>query len=228
MIIKTAFYPIISLNACSAMHTKCARKTLKCPHFGVQLAKGSLNLHPCASARGWEKHTGVDRMLKYLSIGQIISTHGYSGEMKVYPLTDDIRRFKKLKEVYVEECSGLVKYRVENIKLLSSIVVIKLEGINTEKEANSLKNLYVKIDRESAVKLPKDSYFICDLIDLEVFNENGMLLGTIKDVLQTGSNDVYVVHTGGKDILIPALKDVVRIIDLENKNMMVKLPEGLI
>ena len=167
-------------------------------------------------------------MLEYLSIGQIVNIHGFNGAVKVYPLTDDMIRFKKLKEIYVEENTQLVKYEVESIKFLSNTVAIKLKGIDTEEEANKLRNLYMKVDRKSAVKLPKDSYFICDLIDLEVYDEKGSLLGTIKDVLQTGSNDVYIIRTEEKDILVPALKNVVKKIDLVNKKIMVKLPEGLI
>ena len=167
-------------------------------------------------------------MLEYLSIGQIVNTHGFRGEVKIYPLTDDISRFEKLKEVYMEENNELVKYKVESIKFLRSTVAVKLKGIDSEEAANKLKGSYIKVDRKSAVKLPKDTYFICDLIDSEVYDEKAQLLGTVKDVLQTGSNDVYVVQSTGKDILIPALKDVVKKIDLENKKIMVEMPEGLI
>jgi len=168
------------------------------------------------------------KMLEYLSIGQIINTHGFRGEVKVFPLTDDISRFEKLKEVYVEENDGLVKYKVESIKFLRSTAAVKLEGIDSEQAANKLRGSYIKVDRKSAVKLPKDSYFICDLIGLEVYDEKGLLIGTVKDVLQTGSNDVYVIESSGKDILIPALKDIVKKIDLENKKILVEMPEGLI
>jgi len=167
-------------------------------------------------------------MLEYLSIGQIINIHGFRGEVKVYPLTNDMTRFKKLKEVYIEENNQLVKYEVQGTKFLSNTVVLKLAGIDTEEAAIRLKNFYVKVDRKSAVKLPKDTYFICDLIDLEVFDEKGSLLGTVRDVIQTGSNDVYVVQGSGKDILIPALKEVVKEIDVWNKKITVELPEGLI
>lgn len=167
-------------------------------------------------------------MLEYLSIGQIVNTHGFRGEVKIYPLTDDMNRFEKLKEVYMEENNELVKYKVESIKFLRSTVAVKLNGIDSEEAANKLKGSYIKVDRKSAVKLPKDTYFICDLIDSEVYDEKAQLLGTVKDVLQTGSNDVYVVQSTGKDILIPALKDVVKKIDLENKKIMVEMPEGLI
>jgi 16S rRNA processing protein RimM len=167
-------------------------------------------------------------MLQYLSIGQIVNVHGFKGEVKVYPLTNDMSRFKKLTEVYVEENNQLVKYEIEALKFLSTTIAMKLKGIDTEEAANRLRNFYIKVDRKSAVKLPKDSYFICDLIDLEVYDEKGLLLGTLKDVLQTGSNDVYVVKTSGDDILVPALKDVVKEIDIKNKKIVVELPEGLI
>lgn len=167
-------------------------------------------------------------MLEYLSIGQIINTHGLRGEVKVYPLTDDMSRFEKLKEVYIIENNELVKYEVERIKLLKSTVAVKLKGIDSEEAANKLRNSYIKVDRKSAVKLPKDTYFICDLIDSEVYDEKGRLLGTVKDVLQTGSNDVYVVQSADMEILIPALKDVVKVIDLENQKIIIETPEGLI
>lgn len=167
-------------------------------------------------------------MLEYLSIGQIINVHGFMGEVKVYPLTDDMSRFKKLKEVYIEENGRLIKYEVLGVKFLSNTLAVKLKGIDTEEAANRLRNLYIKVDRKAAVKLPKDTYFICDLISLEVYDEEGLLLGTVRDVMQTGSNDVYIVQTTGKDILIPALKDVVKEIDINNRKIVVKLPEGLI
>jgi 16S rRNA processing protein RimM len=167
-------------------------------------------------------------MLEYLSIGQIINTHGLRGEVKVYPLTDDMSRFEKLKEVYIIENNELVKYEVERIKFLKSTVAVKLKGIDSEEAANKLRNSYIKVDRKSAVKLPKDTYFICDLIDSEVYDEKGRLLGTVKDVLQTGSNDVYVVQSADMEILIPALKDVVKVIDLENQKIIIETPEGLI
>lgn len=167
-------------------------------------------------------------MLEYLSIGQIINIHGFRGEVKVYPLTDSMSRFKRLKEVYIEENGEPVKYMVEGVKFLSNTVIMKLAGIDTEEAAEKLRNYYIKVDRKSAVKLPKDSYFICDLIDLEVYDGKGACLGRISDVLQTGSNDVYVVKAQDRDILVPALKEVVREIDLKNGKIVVELPEGLI
>lgn len=167
-------------------------------------------------------------MLEYLTVGQIINTHGFRGDVKVYPLTDNIQRFKKLKEVYLENGGQLKKHRVESAKLQNNAVILKLEGIDTEEAADKLKNVYVKVNRSEAVKLPKDSFFICDLVGCEVFDENGELLGELKDVLQTGSNDVFVVDGKGKNILIPALKEIFKEINIEDRRIIVKLPEGLI
>ena len=119
-------------------------------------------------------------MLEYLSVGQIVNIHGFKGEVKVYPLTNDMERFSKLKQVYVETQDGLKSYDIQSIKYLKNTVVLKLKGIDTEDAANKLRNCYVKVDRQKAVKLPKDNFFICDLIDCEVYDLNGALLGTIR------------------------------------------------
>lgn len=168
-------------------------------------------------------------MLEYLSIGQIVSTHGIKGEVKIYPLTDDINRFKRLKDIYIEFNNEHKKYNVSASKLLKNMAVLKLEGIDTVEQALSLRDKYVQVHRDKAVKLSKDSFFVADLLEMDVFEENHNLLGKLKDVMRTGSNDVYVIQTvEGTEILIPALKTVVKQIDVENKKIIVNLPEGLI
>lgn len=167
-------------------------------------------------------------MLEYLSIGQIVNTHGVKGEIKVYPLTDDITRFEKLKEVYIEAKGEIKKYPVASVKYLKNTVIMKLEGIDTMNDAERLKELYLKIGRWDAVPLPKDTFFICDIVDSEVYAIGIGLLGKLTNVIQTGSNDVYVVMQDKKEILIPALKTIVKEIDIKNKKITVDLPEGLI
>ena len=109
------------------------------------------------------------------------------------------------------------------------MVMLKFKGIDDINQAEALRNLYIKINRKDAVKLPKDSYFIVDLLGLEVYTVQDQLLGTVYDIFPTGSNDVYVVKDElGKQILIPALKTVIKNIDIENKKIIVELPEGLI
>jgi 16S rRNA processing protein RimM len=167
-------------------------------------------------------------MKEFLSIGQIINTHGIKGQVKVYPLTDDVKRFKELKNVYIEKNNAITEHKVESTIISNGFAILKIDGINDLTSAEAYKNCYLKINRDDAVKLPKGSYFISDIIGLEVKTVEDDTLGVIKDVFQTGSNDVYVVDYNGKELLIPAIKDVVKSIDIQNGTVTVKLLEGMI
>lgn len=156
-------------------------------------------------------------MESFLSIGEIINTHGIKGEVKVYPLTDDIKRFKNLKKVFI---NGEEK-NILGCKFKNKFVVLKIEGIDSIEEANRYRNKYLEIKKENAVKLPEGSYFIADLVECTVVDEEGNTIGNMKDVMETGSNDVYVVQ-GEKEVLIPAIKQVVTNIDIENKIITIK------
>lgn len=168
-------------------------------------------------------------MLEYLKIGQIINTHGVRGEVKVYPLTDNEKRFSKLKQVFIKNGEDFIKVDVQGVKYSNGLVILKLANISTMDEAQKYKNEYLYVNRENAVSLPKDSYFIADLINLEIFTEEGESLGRLISVFSTGSNDVYEIRQeSGKTFLIPAIKDVVKVVDLEGGKMIIKLLEGLI
>ena len=170
-------------------------------------------------------------MIKFLQIGKIVNTHGIRGELKIITLTDDPKRFDKLKQAYISpDISGnMEKYNVEKVRYHKNFVYIKFKEITNINDAEKFKNSYVIIDRKDAVDLPEDSFFICDLIGMDVYEESGEVVGKLKDVLKTGSNDVYIVkRKKGKDILIPALKSVVKDVSIENKKMVVSLPEGLV
>jgi 16S rRNA processing protein RimM len=130
--------------------------------------------------------------------------------------------------VFIESKDDLVKYQVESSKHLKNTVILKLKGVDTMNDAEKLRDLYVKVGRWDAVRLSKDSFFICDIVESEVFDIHGVLLGKLVDVMQTGANDVYVVKDDKREILIPALKTVVKEINLQNKKIIVDLPEGLI
>lgn len=167
-------------------------------------------------------------MIEYLDIGKVINTHGVRGEVKVIPLTDDPLRYNLLKEVLIEEHDKLKNYSIQSVRYHKGFILLKLVNIDNMDDAEKLRNKVLKIHRKDAVQLPEGSYFICDLIGIKVFGINQMELGTIKEILKTGSNDVYVVSYGEKEILIPALKTVVKSIDLESGKMVVDLPKGII
>ncbi len=171
------------------------------------------------------------KMIQYLEVGKIVNTHGVRGEVKAIPLTDDPRRFDKLKQIYISDVisENMKKYDIESVKYHKSFVILKMKEVSDIDSAQKLKEQFIIIDRKDAVKLPKDTFFMCDLIDLEVFDEKGDKIGTVKEILKTGSNDVYVIEDENKnEILIPALKSVVMEISLENKKITVSLPQGLI
>lgn len=168
-------------------------------------------------------------MYEYLQIGEIVNTHGIKGEIKIIPLTDDPERFEDLDWLYIDKKGKLDRHNIESVKYLKNLVVLKLEGINTPEAGEALKGNFLLIDRKHAVQLPKDSYFICDLIGLQIEDNNGIVLGKLVNVLHTGSNDVYVARAeNGREILIPALKSVVNEISLEMGLIKVTLPEGLL
>lgn len=167
-------------------------------------------------------------MENLLEIGQIVNSYGIKGYLKVVPYTDDMHRYSKLKNIYIDKNKKLVKMEVEDVKYQNKLVLLKLKGIDSIDDTLQYKNCYIKIDRKDALKLPEDSYFIVDLIGMEVFTEQEELLGNLIDVFPTGSNDVYVVKDSlGKQILLPAIGEVIKSVDVQNKKMIVHLLEGL-
>lgn len=168
-------------------------------------------------------------MQDFLEIGQIVNTFGINGLLKIKPFTDNIKRFDKLKKVYIVDKNNLKEFVIEEVKYHKGLVLLQLKGIYDMNTAEKYKGMYLKIKREDAVQLPKNSYFIADLLGLQVYDENNILLGYLEDIFPTGSNDVYVVKTqDGKQILLPAIKSVIKNIDLQTKKITVKLIEGLV
>lgn len=167
-------------------------------------------------------------MEQMFTIGRIVNTHGVKGEMRVIPTTDDIKRFEKLKTVYVYQ-KELKEYEITGIRYHKAFVLLRFKGIDTLDEAEALKNATLKIDRKDGLPLEEDEYYIGDLYNLAVETEEGRDLGTLQDILYTGSNDVYSVKhpETGKEILIPAIKQCIKKIDMANRKMIVHLLEGL-
>ncbi len=167
--------------------------------------------------------------MQELEIGQIVNTFGIKGMVKVVPFTDDITRFDNLKKVYIKTKKEKKEYDIEEVKYHKNMVLLKFKGIENPEDAALLKNAYLLVDRKDAVPLPKNSYYIVDLLGLEVYTEEGVLLGILEDIYNTGSNDIYVVKDEkGKQILLPAISDVIKNIDIENKKITVHLLNGLI
>ena len=167
-------------------------------------------------------------MQKRLEIGQIVNTFGIKGEVKVVPFTDDIRRFDDLEKVYVKTRKEDKLYKVENVRYHKNMVLLKLEGIENPEQGELLKNSYLEIDRADAIPLEEGQYFIVDLIGLDVYTDEGKLLGKVDDIYNTGANDIYVVKDElGKQILLPGIKDVIKEVKLEDRIIVHLLP-GLI
>ena len=167
-------------------------------------------------------------MEEYLIVGSITSPHGVHGEVKVYPQTDDVSRFKKLKEVYLDTGKERIVLHPESVKYSKQFVIIKFKEFSNKDEVEGLRTKNLLVDREHAVKLKKDEYFIADLIGISVFRVDDTLLGTLKDVMPTGANDVYVVEKeGGGEILLPAIKECIKEVDVEARKMKVYVMPGL-
>ena len=168
-------------------------------------------------------------MTQYLEIGQIVNTFGIKGMVKVKPFSEDITRFDRLEKVYVKNKTGKKIYEIEEVKYHKNMVLIKFKGIENPEDANLLRDSYLLVDRADEEPLEEGTYYIVDMIGLEVFDEDNKLLGKLEDIFNTGSNDIYVVKDEqGKQILLPAIKDVIKKVDMDNKKVIVHLIPGLI
>ena len=167
-------------------------------------------------------------MDKYFEIGQIVNTSGLKGVIKVKPFTDDITKFNKLKTIYIEIEKKLKSFEIEKVYFNKNMVFLKLKGIDTVEQAETFRNYYIKIERTDE-KLEEDSYYVVDIEGCKVYTDGQEFLGEVVEVFSTGSNDVYVVKSEDvKQILLPAIKDVIKQVDINNKKIIVHLLEGLV
>ena len=165
-------------------------------------------------------------MLEYFVIGKIVNTQGIKGEVRVIPTTDDINRFKKLKEIYIFRKGNLDLYEIEGVRFHKQFVLLKLKGIDSINEAELLKNTEIKIPKELAIPCEEDEYYISDLYGMKVLADEEEI-GIIEDIIFTGANDVYVVKSKDSEILIPAIKQCILDVNVKEKIMKVHLLEGL-
>ncbi len=164
-----------------------------------------------------------------LQVGIITSTHGVRGEVKVYPTTDDPRRFRRLKEVVLDTGREKLNLEIEGVKFFKQFVILKFKGLDNINDIEKYRQKSLYVTRKNAVRLQKDEYFIADLIGLKVQDEDGKELGIVKDVIETGANDVYEVEMAdGKSLLLPAIKQCILNVDVESGTMQVHVLEGLL
>ena len=162
-------------------------------------------------------------------VGVITAPHGVRGEVKVFPTTDDNARFKNLKTVLLDQGRGTRELEIEGVKFFKNMVILKFKGIDDRNDVERMRQAKLLVTRENAVELGKDEYFIADLIGMTVKEEDGAILGTVSDVLQTGANDVYVVALAdGGEGLLPAIKDCILSVDMEKREMQVHVLDGLL
>lgn len=168
-------------------------------------------------------------MTKYLEIGQIVNTFGIKGMVKVKPFSENLKRFDELKKVYIENKKVRKEYEIEEVKYHKDMILIKFKGVDNPEEADLLRTSYLVVDRKTQEPLEEGTYYVVDMLGLEVYTDEGELLGNLEDIFNTGSNDIYVVKNElGKQILLPAIADVIKNIDMENKKIIVHLIPGLI
>lgn len=168
-------------------------------------------------------------MEKLLRVGVVTAPHGVRGEVKVFPTTDDMQRFKKLKTVLLDLGKEQKTLEIEQVKFFKNMVILKFKGIDNINDVEGFRQKDLLVTRDQAVKLLPDENFIADLIGLTVMTDEGTVLGTLFDVLKTGANDVYCVKTAeGKEVLLPAIKDCILNVDLEKQEVLVHILDGLL
>ncbi|QNM05935.1 ribosome maturation factor RimM [Qiania dongpingensis] len=168
-------------------------------------------------------------MVSRFRVGVISSTHGIRGEVKVFPTTDDASRFLALKQVILEAKRETRELEIEHVKFFKQFVILKFKGIDDINDVEKYKGAELWVTRENAVPLQEGEYFIADLIGLPVVTDEGGTLGVLKDVLQTGANDVYeVTMENGKELLLPVIDECVLNVNLEKGEILVHVMDGLL
>ena len=164
-----------------------------------------------------------------LKVGVITTTHGVRGEIKVFPTTDDAERFLELEYVLLDTGRELRRLDIKNVRFFKNLVILKFDGIDNINDIEKYKGKDLWIPREEAQELGEDEYYIADLQGLNVVLEDGTGFGTLRDVLETGANDVYIIDSNEHgEVLLPAIKECILDVDLEKNTMTVHLMKGLL
>ncbi|MBU7005458.1 ribosome maturation factor RimM [Phosphitispora fastidiosa] len=172
--------------------------------------------------------TPMDEHDKLITVGKIVNSQGIKGEVRVWPLTDFSERFKDNSTVLLDINGELRPLTVEHSWKHKNFLVVKFREIIDMNSAKSVKEGLLKVSRDSLRELPRDTFYIFEILGMEVVTSEGFPLGRVKDVIQTGSNDVYVIAGQEKEYLIPAIREIVKNIDRENRLITVEPIEGLL
>ena len=168
-------------------------------------------------------------MEKQLQVGVISSFHFVRVEVKVFPTTDDVTRFRQLKKVYLDTGREMLPLEIQNVKFFKQFAILKFKGIDNINDIEKYRGKSLMIDREDAVDLDEDEYFIADMIGMKVYTEDGSEFGTLKDVIETGANDVYISPSlEHAEVLIPELRECILDVDMDEERMTIHLMEGLV
>ena len=168
-------------------------------------------------------------MVDYIKVGTITQPFGIKGEMKVYPQTDDPKRFKSLKKVFIENNGSYDRYDIESVKMSLPLVILKFKGIDTPEEVRRYKQTDIYVCREDAVPLNEGEHYTADLMGMRVIDDEGTDRGILTDIIETGANDVYeITGEDGKKFLLPAIKDCVLDVDIYENIMKIHILEGLL
>lgn len=166
----------------------------------------------------------------YFKVGEIASTHGLKGDVKVFPTTDDINRFKGLKECVIRTKKRELAVEVTNCKFVGKFAVLKFKGFDDINDVEQFKHCGIYVAREDAVDLDEDEFYVADLIGVDVFDEDDNKIGILTEVIPTGANDVYTIQKSDDEndtVLVPAIKDCIKSIDIENNRMVIHMMKGL-
>ena len=168
-------------------------------------------------------------MEEFLQVGVISSTHGVRGEVKVFPTTSDKERFRDLKSVTLDTGKERISLEIQQVKFFKQMAILKFRGIDSINDIERYKGKSLWVPREEALPLGEDEDYSADLIGMEVSLEDDTYFGRLKDVIETGANDVYAVETAeGREVLIPAIKECILQVDVQAGKMRIHLMKGLV
>lgn len=164
---------------------------------------------------------------EFVTVGKVIKSKGIRGKLSVFPLTDFPQRFYNCKNIFLKKDGKLECVKIESVRMGKKKIFLKFEGVDTIEKARAYIGCTLEVERNQVYELPPDTYYIFDLIGIEVITEGGERVGEITDVYRLPANDVYVVHNDNQEILLPAVKEFIKKVDVKNRTMIIHTIDGL-